>query len=126
MGDRAPDGAARPDGKMTYPPRGLDEQGQPRRGQGRELDGPLSGHGPEGEMAVVLAQVGERADAVEIDEGGRAAETAVQERHQALPTGQDLGVPAVAGEETEGFVDGGGSVIVEPGRFHCSGDVDSG
>src|SRR4029453_4825768 len=83
-----------------------------------ELDGALPGHRAERDRAVVLAHVGQRRDAVHVDQRGRPAQAEVQQRHQALAASQDLGVAAVAGEQGDGFVDGRRRVVVETRRLH--------
>src|SRR4029453_10220996 len=86
---------------------------------GRELDRPLAGHGAQRQRAVVLAHVGERRDAVHVDERGRAREPEIQHRHQALTAGEYLGVAAVSHKQLDGLVDTAGRVVVEARRLHA-------
>src|SRR6266511_3806873 len=85
---------------------------------GGELDRALARHGAEPDLAVVLADVGEARDRVQVDERRGPGEAEVHERHEALAAGQELGAAAVAREERDRLLDGLGSVIVEPRRFH--------
>ena len=55
-----------------------------------------------------------------VDQRGRAREPEVQERHEALAAGQELGLPAVATEEGERLLHRPGRVVLEPGRLHAT------
>ena len=80
----------------------------------------LPRHRAEADLAVLLADVGERRDPVQVDERGGPRQAEVQQRHQALAAGQHLGVAAVAAQRRERLVEARGRVVLELGRFHCS------
>src|SRR2546426_11439216 len=75
--------------------------GEERNAAGDEralLHGPLSSHGTDGHAAVVRPYVRELADAVDVDQPPRCGKAHVEDRHQALSTGEEPGVLAVAGK----------------------------
>src|SRR5437870_1921439 len=80
---------------------------QPPAHDRRELDRPLPCHRAEAHRAVLLADVVEPRDRVEVDQRARPAEAEVEQRHQALAAGQELGVAAVAREQRDGLLDAG-------------------
>jgi hypothetical protein len=106
---------------VAHPARGLAQQRQPLLHHGRELDGALARHGAEPHLPVGFRDVRERRDAVEIDEGGGAAQAEVQQGHQALAAGENLGIPAVTLEQPERVVDALRRVVVEFRWLHRVG-----
>src|SRR5262249_60220988 len=63
---------------------------------------------------------------VQVDRRRRGGRTEVQQRPQALASGQHLGVAAVAAEGRQGLVQRGWRVVLELGWFHCSGVLEAG
>src|SRR5207249_7910361 len=89
-------------------------------------DRPLTRHRTESHAAPALFDEGEARDPVEIHQRGRARETEIQQRHEALAAGQHLGVAAVAAQQRQRLVDGPRRVVLELRRFHCSGVLEAG
>ena len=86
----------------------------------RSLDRPLGRHGADGEPAVRLADVVEVGDPAEVEQQLRTREPHVEQRHQALAAGQDLGLArrvAASSETRLGHRVGGG--VFEGRRLHA-------
>src|SRR5262249_2508601 len=110
---------------MSDPARRLLQERQAPGDDRRELDRAPPRHRAEPNLAVLLANVRKRRDPVEIDERGRPRQPEVQERHQALTSGKNLGVAAVAAERRHRLVESLRRVVLEFRRFHCSGVLEA-
>src|SRR6185437_13751765 len=72
----------------------------------------------EGQTSVSRLDAVEFFDAIDVDQHGRADDTAVEHRHQALPARQHAAVAAGIREDVHRFVHAARRVIVEPCRLH--------
>ena len=66
---------------------------------------PLTGHGPDGQVAVVDPDAVEPGDLVEVHQVCRPREPEVEERDEALPAGQHLRLLAVLAQYAERLLD---------------------
>src|SRR6266508_86182 len=118
VGEAAPDGPAGADRQVPHEGGRFGQERQPPPYDGRELDGALAGHGAQADYAVLFPDVRQARDRVQVDERGGPAQAEVEERHQALPPGQELGLAAVTREKRHRVLDGRGGVVVEGYRLH--------
>jgi hypothetical protein len=84
----------------------------------RLLDRALARHRADRKLAVLFSDISEIGNAIEIHDQRRPAQAKVEEGHQALATGQQLGVGPAVAQRIEDVVDGRRSAVVEPCRFH--------
>ena len=92
VGDRATDRAPVADLEVADERDRLGEQRHRLPGRGVVLDVGLAGHGPDRERAVRPLDAAQLVDPVEVDDVLEAGEAQGEHRHQALPTGEHLGV----------------------------------
>jgi hypothetical protein len=91
-----------------------------RRDLGRDLELMGARHRADGESVARLAHVRELRHAVQVDEERRLREPEGEERHEALPAGEDLRLVAAVRERRESLVDGTRRDVVELRRLHCA------
>jgi hypothetical protein len=120
VGEAASDGAAIADGRVPDPGQHLREQRNGGCDQLASLGRPLPRHGPDRDAARALGDVRERIDTVQIDESTRCGQPHIQNRHQALPAGEDAGIVAVGRELGDGFLHRGYRHVFEGRRLHIS------
>ena len=84
------------------------------------LHGPLPRHRANSDAILALPDVLELADAIEVDQPPRHSEPHVEHRHQALPTGEELGVLAVAGQLRHCFLGRSHPDVLEGRRLHSA------
>ena len=99
MGDRPADRAAVADLEVTDERDRLGEQWHRLAGRGVVLDRALRRHRVHREGAVRAGDTTQVVDPIEVDDVLEARQTQRQHRHQALSTGQHLGLVAVLGEQ---------------------------
>ena len=115
--DRADRGAAVADGRVSdHPQRQRDQRLDPAR-VGVGLDRRVPRQGPDPDPLRVDPDVVQVGQAVEVDEHAGRGQTHRQQRHQALPTGQHLGV-RVGGQGRQRLVEGARPDVREGGWLH--------
>jgi hypothetical protein len=102
------------------PPQRLGQQGLDPPGLEVTLDLGVPGQGPDPDPRLVGADIGQLAEPVDVDQGGRSREPHRQQGHQALPTGENLGV-RVRLEGGERLVETGRPDVGEGGGLHGVG-----
>ena len=117
MGHAASDGPPVADGGVADP---LDGGDQERIGPSDQL-GPfyisVAGHGAHPDAGTVGDEV-ELADRVDIHQVGRIRQTEVEQRHQALSAGEDLGLVAQLGQLGHGLIHRRHPHVLERRRLH--------
>ena len=117
VGHAASNGPPVADGGVTDP---LDGSGEERIGPSDQLGTfyiSVAGHGAHPDAGTVGDEV-ELADRVDIHEVGRIRQTEVEQRHQALSTGKDLGLIAQLGQLGHGFIHRRHPHVLERRRLH--------
>jgi hypothetical protein len=118
MGERSPERAAIPDLLIANLRRrvGNDRTPSPKeRGRGDVvMDGPRADFNP----AVRLANAGQFGYARDVDQDLRFAQAQLHQRHQAVPTGNELALAARARHLREGIVERRGACVFERERDH--------
>ena len=103
VGEAAADSTAVANLGMSDVTDGLGQQRPTARHAGIGLDRSLAGHGAEPERTVFDRNPGERLDTVEIDQNCGPCQAEVEQRHQALPTGERPRIPAMCREQGDGL-----------------------
>ena len=85
----------------------------------RVFEGGLTHRRPNGEPAILPADIVELGDAVDIDEMGGSGESEVHQGDQALSPGEDAALLTQRGEDGVGFIQARGQVIDKRRRFHA-------
>ena len=91
-----------------------------RRTRGLLFHCALASHCTAAQTALVLPDEEQLVDAVEINEHGRLRQSKVHCRHQALSSGQELGIAAIVREQTQRLVNGARRVVIKGGGFHLA------
>ena len=66
----------------------------------------MPGEGADGRLVPAVTDVGEILEPADVDEHGRQGQPKLHQREQGVPTGEQLGVVAVLGEQAERLVRG--------------------
>ena len=111
-------GAAMTDRQVADQATGLGDDRQLPPDRAGPLERVLSRQRADGQTRVHRPDVRQLGDAVHVDQDLGLGEPEVQERHQALSPGQDLGAIPMLGEQGHGFVGGAGRLVLEGRRFH--------
>ena len=119
---QAPDDRASvADRRVRDEPQGLPEQRLHRGGPIVALDVGLPGQGANAHGVLVHADVGQLGHAVDVDELPRSGQPHRQQRDQALPAGEHLGIAAGLGEQPDRVVERFRSRVAERWWLHGSG-----
>ena len=94
-------------------PGGVREQGIALLDEGTLVQGGLPDHGADHQVAAILVQVVEAGDLVDVDEMGRCRQPEAHSGNEALATGQYLGVVPQFTEQSDGFAQALGGMVVE-------------
>src|SRR6185437_9245055 len=99
----------------------------PARQQRRALQVGVAAERADPQRAVaVLAVVAEAGQVVDVDEQRGGGETQLEQRHEALPAREHLGVVAVLGQERDRLVEGARRRVAEAGGVHQGSTCGSG
>ena len=95
--------------------------GEDRDLGGQQLGGlqvPVPGESTDGDVVAGVAHIRELVQTADVDKHRRHGEAQLHERQQGMPSGEQLGLVAVRGEQAEGLVDRRHPLIVERNRDH--------
>ena len=106
------------DGPVPDVGHGRRHQGSRPAGHRRALDGGVADAGADGEPARPGVDGVEPGDAADVDKVGGMAQPQRQQRDEALPAGQDLGVGAVLGQQADRLLHGSRAVVAERRHLH--------
>ena len=84
-----------------------------------DLEVPVPGEGADGDVVAGVADVGEIAQAADVDQHRRRRQPQLHEREQRVAAGEQLGVVAVLTEQADRLVGRVGPLVVERGRDHA-------
>ena len=82
-------------------------------------DGIVRGRRSDDEVITIVADTAHLVDPADVDEHRGIGQTQTQQRNQAVPAGEDLGVLAVLAERLDRLVDRRDTDVVECGGNHC-------
>src|SRR5215831_1081638 len=117
---RSADGAPVPHLRVTDGPGGPGEQRQFGGQQPGVLQVVVAGQRPDGDVPVLVADVGKLGKTADVDEHLGDREPQLHQREQGMPARQELPVVARLGGEVEGLLDGPGPLVGERRGDHAS------
>ncbi len=112
------DGAAIANLGMGNMGHGFVEQRRYSLCQGAALYRSLAGHRAAAKAALVLSNEEQLVDSIEIYQTSRLGQAKVHRWHQALSSGQELGISTIVREQNKRFVNATRRVIVKGRGFH--------
>jgi hypothetical protein len=113
VGDRPADGAAVPHLRIADLCRDLGQQRHPLAQHAGALQVVVAGQRADPHRVAVLLDVRQVADAPDVDQYGGHRQPQPHQRQQRVPSGQQLGIVAVLGQQAHGLVDRRGPLVVE-------------
>ena len=120
VGQAAADGAAIADLRMADQRQGLGEQRVALLHQGRALGRALANHRPDGQAAIGRLDLADLVEGVDVDQVGGAGQAQVEQGHEALAAGEDLGLVAVLAEQRQRLGHALRGVVLERWWFHAT------
>src|SRR5215217_5634970 len=118
MGDAPADGASVADLRVADVTDRLGEERHISDDAPVALDGAVAGHRADGVAAVALVDVAKRTYSIQVYQPRRTRQPHIQQRDQALPARQDLGVAVRVAQRVQGLVEGSRGDVGERGWLH--------
>ena len=119
MSNRATDGATVADLRVADVAGGVCEQRNVLLEHRRGLDLSVVRECADGDVVTGVTNVRQVGDAADVDEQRRRGQTQLHERQEAVATGQELGLIAGLGDQADGFLGGGSTLVIERCGNHC-------
>ena len=118
MSNASAEGSPTADREMSDVPRNPRQKRAERTAGNGCLEANVTGKRANEQLAIILAHIIERINAIDVDEVRGAGEPKIHRRHETLPAGKDLSFLAVCSEKIERIINSVRRKIFKRDGFH--------